>query len=80
MNSNVHQLRAMMLAMVMLCEANALAAVSSFCPIACATLTSVPTLFSSERELDIHVSMPTAPMAATASLPSRPTHAMSVRL
>ena len=29
---------------------------------------------------DIHVRIPTEPMAATASLPSRPTHAISVRL
>ena len=44
------------------------------------TLTSDPTLFNKEIEPDIHVRIPTEPMAATASLPSRPTHAISVRL
>ena len=44
------------------------------------TLTSAPTLLSKAMEPDIHVSMPTAPTAATDSLPRRPTHAMSVRL
>ena len=33
-----------------------------------------------EIEPDIQVRIPTEPMAATASLPSRPTHAISVRL
>ena len=46
----------------------------------CPTLTSDPTLFNKEIEPDIHVMIPTEPIAATASLPNRPTHAMSVRL
>ena len=49
-------------------------------PMDCPTLTSDPTLFNKEIEPDIHVRIPTEPMAATASLPNRPTHAMSVRL
>ena len=46
----------------------------------CPTLTSEPTLFNREMEPDIHVRMPTEPTAATASLPRRPTQAISVRL
>ena len=49
-------------------------------PMDCPTLTSDPTLFNKEIEPDIQVRIPTEPMAATASLPSRPTHAISVRL
>ena len=44
------------------------------------TLTSEPTLFNKEIEPDIHVRIPTEPIVATASLPRRPTHAISVRL
>ena len=79
-NSSPPQQMAMSNAMLMLCEANARAS-SRFCaPMDCATLTSDPTLFSRAIEPDIHVRMPTAPTAATASLPRRPTHAISVRL
>ena len=56
------------------------AAVSSFIPMACPTLTSAPTLFNKAREVVIHVRIPTEPTAAMASLPNLPTQAISVRL
>ena len=80
MNSRLPRQRAMSRAMVMLCEAKLRASVSLRAPMDWPTLTSAPTLLSSAMEPDIHVSMPTAPTAATDSLPSLPTHAMSVRL
>ena len=46
----------------------------------CPTLTSEPTLFRREIDVDIHVRIPTEPTAAIASLPILPTQAMSVRL
>lgn len=79
-NSSPPQHTAISSAMLMLCEAKARAS-SRFCaPMDWPTLTSDPTLFSRAIEPDIHVRMPTAPTAATASLPRRPTHAISVRL
>ena len=67
-------------AIVMLCEAKLRASSSLRAPMDWPTLTSAPTLLSKAMDPDIHVSMPTAPTAATDSLPRRPTHAMSVRL
>ena len=65
---------------VILWVAKPLAAVSSLMPIAWPTLTSAPTLFNKAREVVIQVRRPTEPTAAMASLPIRPTHAISVKL
>jgi len=79
-NNNAPQLNDISKDKVRLCDANARAACSFCAPMACPTLTSEPTLFRREIDVDIHVRIPTEPTAAIASLPILPTQAMSVRL
>lgn len=78
--SIVPQMTDIINAMEILWLANFLASSKFWAPIDCPTLTSDPTLFNKAMELDIQIRIPTAPTAAAASLPIRPTHAMSVRL